>query len=264
MDDVLERIITRKAERVADAKRARPISELLRSLESGRRRADVRFSDALSRSDRVNVIAEIKRASPSKGMIREDANAADLAEVFAPHAAAISILTEEDFFRGSLDALRSARARVAVPLLRKDFVFDEYQIVEAAEAGADAVLLIVAALDRVRLGDLIAAARELDVDALVEVHTPSEFETVLHFGHSLVGVNNRNLKTFEVDVGTSFSIAGVAAPGMLLVSESGIESRDAIDGLRAVGFRAFLIGEHLMRSPDPGGALRALVERDGE
>jgi indole-3-glycerol phosphate synthase len=260
MSDVLQTIMRRKAERLAEAKRVRPLAELERSLAAGRRRADVRFAEALANTDRVNIVAEVKRASPSKGVIRADLEPADVAAAYAPWAAAISVLTEEDFFLGSLDALRAARARVRVPLLRKDFLFDEYQLVEAAEAGADAVLLIVAALERPHLGDLLAAARDLDLDVLVEVHTPLEFDTVLHFGHFLVGVNNRNLKTFEVDVATSYTIARQAPEGSLLVSESGIESRDSIDALRAVGFGAFLIGEHLMRAPSPGEALRALVE----
>lgn len=250
----------RKAERVADAKRARPRAEIDSAVAAGRPRADVRFADALRRTDRLNVIAEVKRASPSKGVIRDDLEPADVAAAYAPWAAAISVLTEEDFFLGSLDALRAARARVRVPLLRKDFVFDDYQIAEAAEAGADAVLLIVAALEPERLADLLAAARDYDLDALVEVHTPDELETVVNSGHSLVGVNNRNLKTFEVDVDTSYTIARLAPPGTLLVSESGIGTRAGMTALRDAGFAAFLIGEHFMRAQDPGAALRALVE----
>jgi indole-3-glycerol phosphate synthase len=260
MEDVLRKIMDRKAERLAEAKRARPLAELERSLAAGRARADTRFADALARDGRVKVIAEVKRASPSKGVIRDDLAPADVAEAYAPWAAAISVLTEEDFFLGSLEALRAARARVRVPLLRKDFVFDEYQLVEAAEAGADAALLIAAALEPSRLVDLLGVARDVDLDVLVEVHSPGEFDAVVDSGHLLVGVNNRNLKTFEVDVETSYRIARMAPAGTLLVSESGIESREEIDRLTDAGFHAFLIGEHLMRAPQPGEALRALVE----
>lgn len=260
MTDILREIMTRKAERLAGAKRERPVAELERSIAAGRRRADVRFAEALSRTDRVNVVAEVKRASPSKGVIRDDLDPVEVAGQYAPWAAAISVLTEEDYFRGSLDVLRSIRERVRVPLIRKDFLFDEYQLVEAAEAGADAVLLIAAALDRARLADLLAAARALDLDALVEVHTPNELETVVHCDHFLIGVNNRNLTTFEVDVATSYRIARLAPAGSLLISESGIETRDAIDALREAGFAAFLIGEHLMRAPVPGDRLHELVE----
>jgi indole-3-glycerol phosphate synthase len=260
MGDILREIMGRKAERLADAKRTRPLADLERSLAERRRRASTRFGDMLARPDRVNIVAEVKRASPSKGVIRADLDPVDVAVSFAPWAAAISVLTEEDYFHGSLDVLSRIRDRVDVPLLRKDFLFDPYQLVEAADAGADAVLLIVAALERERFADLLAAARDLDLDVLVEVHTPQELETVLHFGHTLVGINNRDLRTFVVDVSTSYRIASDAPPDTLLVSESGIESRALVDDLRRAGFGAFLIGEHLMRAPIPGDALRALVQ----
>jgi indole-3-glycerol phosphate synthase len=259
MSDILEKILARKAERLAEAKRRRPLAELEREIAARPRRERGLFAGAISRPDRVNVVAEVKRASPSKGVIRDDLDPVDVAVAYAEHAAAVSVLTEEDHFLGSLETLRRIRARVDLPLLRKDFLFDEYQLVEAVEAGADAVLLVVAALEPARLGDLLAAARDLALDALVEVHTPQELETVLHFGHFLIGVNNRNLKTFEVDVETSFSIARSAPDDTVLVSESGIESRETIDALRGAGFDAFLIGEHLMRAPAPGDALGRIV-----
>lgn len=260
MGDILQEIMGRKAERLAEARRERPLADLEREIAAGRRRASIRFGDSLARADRVNVVAEVKRASPSRGVIRADLDPVDVAAGYAPWAAAISVLTEEDYFHGSLDVLSRIRDRVDAPLLRKDFLFDPYQLVEAVVAGADAVLLIVAALERERFGDLLAAARDLDLDVLVEVHTPQELETVLHFGHNLVGINNRDLRTFEVDVSTSYRIASGAPADMLLVSESGIESRALIDDLRRGGFAAFLIGEHLMRAPVPGDALRALVQ----
>jgi indole-3-glycerol phosphate synthase len=260
MIDSLRKILAKKAERLEAAMAARPLAELERLIANGRPRAAERFRDRLARPDGVNVIAEVKRASPSKGVIRADLDPVDVAAGYAPYAAAISVLTEEDFFQGSLDVLRRVRERVDVPLLRKDFVFDRYQLFEAAEAGADAVLLIVAALEPARMRDLAAEAAALDLDVLVEVHTPQEMETVLDWGHSLVGVNNRNLKTFEVDVETSYRIATMAPETTLLVSESGIETRGTIDALRGAGFAAFLIGEHFMRAPVPGEALRALVQ----
>ena len=260
MGDILREILARKAERLAEARRERPVGELERSLAERRRRAPLRFRDALARADRVNVIAEVKRASPSRGVIRRDLDPVEVAAGFAPWAAAISVLTEEDYFDGSLGVLSRIRDRVDVPLLRKDFLFDPYQLVEAAEAGADAVLLIVAALEPSRLADLLAAAGELDLDVLVEVHAPQELETVLHCGHNLVGINNRDLRTFEVDVSTSYRIASDAPKDALLVSESGIESRALVDDLRRAGFGAFLIGEYLMRARVPGDALRALVQ----
>jgi indole-3-glycerol phosphate synthase len=259
MHRMLETILARKAERLEEAKRARPRLELDAALARGRRRAATTFAEALARPGRLNVVAEIKRASPSKGIIRDDLDPTEVAAAYAPHAAAISVLTEEDHFLGSLDALRRVGERVDLPLLRKDFLWDEYQLAEAAEAGADAVLLIAAALERARLADLLAAASALGLDALVEVHTPHELESVLHFDHSLIGVNNRNLRTFEVDVATSFAIAREAPAGTLLVSESGIASRETIDALSEAGYRAFLIGEHFMRSSDPARALAALV-----
>lgn len=260
MEDILERIIAKKAERLEEAKRVRPLAELERSLAAGRRRASVTLREQLSRDGCVNVIAEVKRASPSKGMIREDLDPVDVGVAYAAAGAAgISVLTEEDFFLGSIETLRALGQRVDVPLLRKDFVFDEYQLVEAAEAGADAVLLIAAALERERLAALREAARGFGLEALVEVHTAREMEIVLDCGCDLVGVNNRSLRTFEVDLGISRELAALSPRSVILVCESGIDSRQTIDAMRAIGFRGFLIGEHLMRAPDPSQALRDLV-----
>lgn len=257
---ILQQILDRKAERLAAAKRSRPLSELEASIARNRSRAPAAFSDRIARPDSVNVIAEVKRRSPSRGVIRDDLDPVDVAEAYAPWAAAISVLTEEDFFGGSLDVLREIRRRVDVPLLRKDFLFDRYQLFEAAEAGADAVLLIAAALEPVRLTDLLHEAQGLGLEVLVEVHTVAELEAVLHCGHALIGVNNRDLTTFAVDLDTSHTIARIAPDDVLLVSESGLESRTTIDELRSAGFQAFLIGEHLMRAENPGNALRTLVE----
>jgi indole-3-glycerol phosphate synthase len=224
------------------------------------RRARVSFFDSLNRSDRINVIAEIKRRSPSKGILREDFDPSLIAESYCRNgAAALSILTEEDFFDGSLDHIRSARDKVDIPILRKDFIIDARQVPEAAHAGADALLLIVAILDDELLKDLIEAAIESKLDALVEVHTESEMERAARAGARVIGVNNRDLTTFNVTLETSLRLAPLAPQGGVLVSESGINTGKDIDRLRRAGFHAFLIGEHFMRAGDPGRALKELV-----
>lgn len=258
--DILRQILERKAERLDAARRNRPLADLERAIADGRPHASSSFGERLARPDTVNVIAEVKRRSPSRGVIRDDLDPVDVAAAYAECAAAISVLTEEDFFGGSLDVLRAIRARVDVPLLRKDFLFDRYQLFEAAEAGADAILLIAAALEPSLMADLRDEAVSLGLDVLIEVHSAAELEAVVHCGHSLIGVNNRDLSTFAVDLETSYSLSRIAPVDAILVSESGLESREKIDALREAGFRAFLVGEHLMRSEDPGLALRALVE----
>ena len=214
------------------------------------------------RQDTVTVIAEIKRASPSKGEIRAHVEPARVAREYeAGGAAAISVLTEEDRFRGSLDDLRAVRGAVGLPLLRKDFIFDEFQVYEAAAAGADALLLIVAALDDGQLTRLIRQTEdELRMDALVEVHTREEMMRAHACGATLIGVNNRDLRTFEVSLETSVKLAGDARPGVTLVSESGLRSGDDLRRLRSLGYKGFLIGETLMRAPEPDKALRSLIE----
>jgi indole-3-glycerol phosphate synthase len=259
--DFLNAILARKAERLEAAKAARPLAELERSLARGRRRAAIGFRKSLAREDRVNIIAEVKRASPSKGVIRDDLDPVEVgASYAAAGAAAISVLTEEDFFRGSLEILRRIGERVSTPLLRKDFIFDRYQLVEAVEAGADAALLIAAALTGDRLAGLIAEGHALELDILVEVHTAQELQMVLDSGGNLIGINNRNLSTFEVDLRVSPRLASLVPEDALLVCESGIETRETIERFRQAGFRAFLIGEHLMRAVDPGRALSELLE----
>jgi|CXWL01.1.fsa_nt_gi indole-3-glycerol phosphate synthase len=258
--DFLQQILDLKAERLEVAKRARPLAEIESAVAGLHRHASVGFAERLARPDTVNIIAEVKRRSPSRGIIRDDLDPVDIATAYAPWAAAISVLTEEDFFGGSLEVLRAIRERVDVPLLRKDFLFDRYQLFEAAEAGADAVLLIAAALEPQQMIDLRDEAQSLGLDVLVEVHTVAEMEAVLHCGHALIGINNRDLTTFAVDLDTSFTVARLVPDDVLLVSESGLESRTTIDALRRAGFQAFLIGEHLMRAEDPGTALRTLVE----
>src|SRR5215213_2732512 len=239
--DVLAEIIAKKRARLR--KRATPHA----------------FINAL-RADGINIIAEFKRRSPSKGVIRAGANPIDIARAYkAGGAVAMSVLTEEDYFAGSLDDLREVKSTVDLPVLRKDFIIDDYQVYESAAAGADAILLIVAALDDELLSRLRRLAEdELQMDALVEVHTSDEMKRAAACGAKLIGVNNRDLRTFEVSLETSVRLAREAPPDALLVSESGLNHAADLQRLRDAGYRGFLIGETLMRAYDPAMALRSL------
>lgn len=218
------------------------------------------FREALSETGRTNVIAEIKRASPSKGIINAGVNVAMQARRYAGGgAAAISVLTEPDHFQGTINDLMNIRAVVELPLLRKDFIVDEFQIAEAAAAGADAVLLIVAALTQDELGSLLRFAEdELGLDALVEVHDRGELGRAVDAGATVIGVNNRDLHSLQVTLDTSRELAAAKPQSSIFVAESGISTRAEIDELRGLGFDAFLIGETLMRSSDPGRSLEEL------
>ena len=219
---VLDRIVEAKAIRLAEAKRNAPLEQVIAQCGA---RAHRSFAESIAKPERVNIIAEIKHRSPSKGIIREDFNPASIAESYErAGAAAMSVLAEEDFFGGSLDHLRAIRQRVNTPLLRKDFIFDEYQIYESVAAGADAVLLIVAVLDDELLARLIELASEAGIDALVEVHTADEMKRATIAGARIIGVNNRDLTTFAVDLNTSFRLAQLAPAEAILVSESGIKT----------------------------------------
>lgn len=257
MTDILQQIVARKRERLVEAKRQVPLAELratMPTITSGGR-----FVQALQR-DAVNVIAEIKRRSPSKGVIRENFDPVAIARNYtAAGAAALSCLTEEDFFDGSLAHLRRVRRATALPLLRKDFIFDEYQLCEAVHAEADAVLLIAALLDVAQLNDLLQTAAGLGLDVLVEVHDHAELEHALRCDVQLLGINNRDLRTFKTTLDTSLMLAAELPGALTLVSESGIRTRADIERLRHAGFDAFLIGEELMRAEDEGAALRALL-----
>jgi len=216
------------------------------------------FAAALTRND-VNVIAELKKASPSRGVLRADFDPAALALQFErAGAAALSVLTEEEFFQGALENLRSARKAVQVPALRKDFILDEWQVWESRAAGADSLLLIAAILSDEALRHLLGLARELKMEPLVEVHTRDELSRALAAGARIVGVNNRDLRTFEVRLETSLEMIAAIPDDCIAVSESGIRSRDDLGRLRNAGFDAFLVGEHLMQSPDPGATLTKL------
>jgi indole-3-glycerol phosphate synthase len=211
--------------------------------------------------DRVNVIAECKRRSPSKGVLRASYDPVAIARSYAAAgAAAISVLTEPTFFDGSLAHLEAVRAAVRVPLLRKDFVVSEYQLFEARAAGADAVLLIVAALEPADLDRLGKRAASIGLDVLVEVHTADELDAALIQGARIIGVNNRNLRTLEVDVHASAALVDRIPPDVVAVSESGLRSAADLIRLRRLGYRAFLIGERFMAAEDPGGELRTLLD----
>src|SRR4051794_24855499 len=217
------------------------------------------FGEALVRPG-LSVIAEFKRRSPSAGEIRAGATPGDIARAYdEAGAAALSVLTDEQHFGGSLDDLREARAACELPILQKDFVVNRYQLYEAAVAGADAVLLIVAALDRDRIGGLYEEARELDLDVVVEVHKEDELEVALTVDAEIVGINNRNLDDFTVDVQTTFELMPDVPAGKTVVSESGIADRATLEELERVGVDAVLIGEALMRAEEPGAKLRELI-----
>jgi len=256
---VLDRILERTRERVAAGSARRPLAEV-RAAALGAPPARP-FAAALSRPGRVNVIAEHKRRSPSRGSIREDLAPADVARRYAEAgAAALSVLTEPESFGGRLEHLVEARSAVSLPALRKDFVVDEWQLWEARAAGADAALLIVAALTSAELARFLAATGEAGLEALVEVHDRAELDCALEAGASVVGVNNRDLRTLEVRLETSLDLASDIPDGVVAVAESGLRTGSDLRRLRDAGFDAFLVGESLMASPDPGAALRALLE----
>jgi indole-3-glycerol phosphate synthase len=255
---------------VASTRRTVEVREERESLEALRARVERTlttaarpvhgFRGALERTDRLNVIAECKRRSPSKGVLRQEYDPARIASGYvAAGAAAISVLTEPAFFDGSLDHLRAVRAMVPVPVLRKDFVVSEYQLLEARAAGADAVLLIVAALTPDELRSLSACAAQWGLDALVEVHNGDELSIALDAGAGIVGVNNRNLRTLEVDVKASEQLIARIPANVIGVSESGLRTSEDLLRLRQMGYRAFLIGERFMTAADPGAALRDLL-----
>jgi indole-3-glycerol phosphate synthase/phosphoribosylanthranilate isomerase/anthranilate synthase/indole-3-glycerol phosphate synthase/phosphoribosylanthranilate isomerase len=259
--DFLSEIIAVKKQRVAAAK-ARMTFEQIR--ERGQARAatnNLSFADALRSYRGINLIAEFKRRSPSKGKINSESEPGKMALLYeSGGAAAISVLTEEDYFAGSLEDLRQVREVTSLPILRKDFIFDEYQVYESAAAGASALLLIVAALDDATLRKLRAITEdELGLTALVEVHTSSELDRAVKCGARVIGVNNRDLRTFNVSIDTSLQLAKVAPRDAILISESGLTPA-TLRQLREAGYRGFLVGEVLMRARDPVGAVREFIE----
>ena len=257
--DLLGTIVA-ATERIVQVRRERePLAALEARAAKGSPRGD-RFEAALGAAGRVNVIAECKRRSPSKGVLAADYDAASIARRYEQGgAAAISVLTEPTFFDGALEHLVAVRRAVALPLLRKDFIVDEYQLFEARANGADAILLIVAALPQAELVRLQSRAWELGLAALVEVHDESELTRAVDSGARLIGVNNRNLRTLQVDIDGSYRLAARIPKNVVGVSESGLASRADLERLAAAGYRAFLIGERFMTDPDPAAAIQKLL-----
>jgi indole-3-glycerol phosphate synthase len=254
--DILARIVSRKREELREAKLS--LAEL-RSVADTRRKDRRDFAVAL-RAKRPAIISEIKKASPSRGVLIEDFRPVDLAKQYQDGgAAALSVLTDRDFFQGSLDDLEDARAACSLPVLRKDFTISEFHVVEAAAAGADAILLIVAILDHSQLREFRQLAREFSMDALVEVHDRRELEIALESGAEIVGVNNRDLRTFQVSLDTSVRLAPQIPQGVIRISESGIFHAADVHKLMDAGYDAFLVGEHLVKSGDAAQAVRELV-----
>jgi len=264
MSDILKKIVAVKHEEVASARRKSPLEAVRFDAESRVLTRD--FTGALRAKIAVGqaaVIAEVKKASPSKGVLRADFIPADIAQSYAEgdgalSAACLSVLTDKQFFQGSVDFLKQARASCDLPVLRKDFLIDPYQVYEARAMGADAILLIAACLDDAQMKDFEAIAQDLGMAVLVEVHDAPELDRALKLKTPLVGVNNRNLRTFEVSVQTTIDLLPGLPADRLLVTESGITTRDDVARLRAAGVQSFLVGEAFMRANEPGEALADL------
>jgi indole-3-glycerol phosphate synthase len=262
MSDILEKIVAVKREEIAAAQRKKPLDMVRADAESRLLTRD--FEGALRAKiakGQPAVIAEIKKASPSKGVIREDFIPADIAQSYAEHGAAcLSVLTDRDFFQGSADYLKQARASCDLPVLRKDFIVDAYQVYEARVMGADCILLIAACLDDTQMADLEALAHSLGMAVLVEVHDGAELDRALKLKTRLLGINNRNLRTFEVSLSNTLDLLPRVPADRLLVTESGILGAADVKTMRYAGVHAFLVGEAFMRAPDPGLALAALFQ----
>ena len=260
MTDILDKIVAVKREEVAAALKRKSLDLVRADAESRVLTRD--FVGALRAKlaqGQAGVIAEIKKASPSKGVLREDFIPADIAQTYAEHGAAcLSVLTDVQFFQGAVDYLKQARASCQLPVLRKDFIVDAYQVYESRVMGADAILLIAAILDDAQMKTFEAIARSLDMAVLVEVHDEVELARALKLKTPLIGVNNRNLKTFEVSLDTTLSLMQLVPADRLLVTESGIRNREDVLHMGAAGVNAFLVGEAFMRAPDPGAALAEL------
>jgi len=258
--DMLQTILRRKAEEVAARVAAVPADEMrARALDMPPTRGFAAALEARIAAGAPAVIAEVKKASPSKGVIRPDFHPADIARSYeAGGAACLSVLTDMDFFQGADAYLQQARAACTLPVLRKDFTIDPYQVHEARALGADCILLIVAALSDDRLAELCGTAMQLGLDVLVEVHDIDELERAIQVPAPLLGVNNRSLRTFEVSLDTTLSLRSAVPRDRRLVTESGVHAAADVERMRAAGIEAFLVGEAFMREPDPGAALRRL------
>ena len=262
MSDILKKIVAVKHEEIAEGLRKKSLAAMRADAES---RVLTRDFEAALRAKiaagQAAVIAEIKKASPSKGVLREDFIPADIAQSYAEHGAAcLSVLTDKQFFQGSVDYLKQARASCQLPVLRKDFMVDPYQVYEARAMGADCILLIAACLDDAQMADLEAVAHGLGMAVLVEVHDEPELHRALKLKTALLGINNRNLRTFEVSLDTTLGMLPTVPVDKLLITESGILSRADVERMRAAQVHAFLVGEAFMRAPDPGAALADLFK----
>jgi indole-3-glycerol phosphate synthase len=258
--DILKKINARKLEEVALSKRTAPLQQLRDSLPAAAppRGFTAALAARIARGDAA-VIAEIKKASPSRGVLREDFHPAEIAASYAAGGAAcLSVLTDSDFFQGSAAYLREARAACSLPVIRKDFIIDAYQVYEARAMGADCILLIAASLDDAQLQDLNALAHELGMDVLVEVHDAAELQRALRLPNRLVGINNRNLRTFEVTLQTTLALLAEIPAERIVVTESGIHAAADVRLMRDHGVHAFLVGEAFMRAADPGAKLAEL------
>ena len=264
MSDILKNILAVKADEVAAAKKYRDLASLRREVEADAdaRRGIRSFEASLRKhiaAGNAGVIAEVKKASPSRGVLREDFQPAKIADSYARHGAAcLSVLTDVQFFQGSVDYLKQARAACDIPVLRKDFMIDLYQVYEARAMGADAILLIVSALDHGLMAELEACALELGLAVLVEVHDGDELTAALKLQTPLVGINNRNLRTFETSLQTTIDLLPRIGPDKLVVTESGIMVPADVKRMREANVHAFLVGEAFMRAPDPGVELQRL------
>ena len=260
MNDILAKILETKKVEVSTARQMRSESDLLREAKS---RKDLRgfaraIEDKIARG-KPGVIAEVKKASPSKGVIRENFNPTEIATAYAAHGAAcLSVLTDVQYFQGSYDYLRQARAACSLPVLRKDFIVDPYQIIHSRAIGADCILLIVAALSLSQLKEFEALALELGMDVLVEVHDRSELDTALELQTTLLGINNRNLRTFETSLQNTIDLLPLIPEGKRVITESAILAPEDVKLMRDHGVHAFLVGEAFMRADDPGAALQEL------
>jgi indole-3-glycerol phosphate synthase len=258
--DILKTILARKREEIIERGENLPLDELIARVPSALPTRG--FVDAIRRriaSGQPAVIAEIKKASPSKGVLRADFHPAEIAASYARHGATcLSVLTDVDFFQGSDVYLREARAACTLPVLRKDFTVDPYQVYEARVIGADCILLIVAALGDAQLQELAGLARQVGLDVLVEVHDAAELERALALGTPLIGINNRDLRTFETRLDTTFNLLSRVLPGRIVVTESGILAPVDVQAMRGKGVNAFLVGEAFMRAADPGAKLAEL------
>jgi len=255
---ILTKIIEQTRKDLIERKRSISQDKLIDQVQGLKPARD--FAQALCRPNTINIIAEAKKASPSKGLIRPDFDPVWIARCYEQSGAgAVSVLTEEHFFQGHLDYLRQIRRFVSLPIIRKDFIVDPYQVYEARAAGADAILLITAALELTQLSFLLNLTHDLGMQALVEVHTEEELHQALKANPKIIGINNRNLMTFSTDINTTIKLRALIPDGIITVSESGINTADDITRLRACGIDAFLIGESLMRETDPGLKLKQFL-----